>query len=164
MSHLIMRLQPTPERFPPLYGVCLLRASEQPTTTPIAMTICKVLFTIYHWGGPAAGFSFSLRMRVLKSLRAVRMVRSLRFFRGLRLLVKACQCFLPSLCWAMVPWSFQIDGNPDATTPHRFPACPPVQCPKPVGGICSQVLPKRFAIENLLPPRHRSRTSYFCYC
>ncbi|CAK9083404.1 Sodium channel protein type 10 subunit alpha (Peripheral nerve sodium channel 3) (PN3) (Sensory neuron sodium channel) (Sodium channel protein type X subunit alpha) (Voltage-gated sodium channel subunit alpha Nav1.8), partial [Durusdinium trenchii] len=41
-------------------------------------------------------------MRVMKSLRAIRMVRSLRIFRGLRLLVKACQCFLPSLCWAMV--------------------------------------------------------------
>eukprot|EP00913_Durusdinium_trenchii_P035649 g33359.t1 len=43
-------------------------------------------------------------MRVMKSLRAIRMVRSLRIFRGLRLLVKACQCFLPSLCWAMVSW------------------------------------------------------------
>ena len=31
-------------------------------------------------------------------------VRSLRFFQGLRVLVKACQCFLPSLCWAMVLW------------------------------------------------------------
>ncbi|CAK9084754.1 Ankyrin repeat domain-containing protein 17 [Durusdinium trenchii] len=41
-------------------------------------------------------------MRVLKSLRAIRMARSLRFLRGLRLLVKACQCFLPSLCWSMV--------------------------------------------------------------
>lgn len=41
-------------------------------------------------------------MRALKSLRAIRMVRSLRFFQGLRVLVKACQCFLPSLCWAMV--------------------------------------------------------------
>ncbi|CAJ1413752.1 unnamed protein product, partial [Effrenium voratum] len=30
------------------------------------------------------------------------MVRSLRFFRGLRVLVQACQCFLPSLCWSMV--------------------------------------------------------------
>jgi len=41
-------------------------------------------------------------MRVMKSLRAIRMVRSLHIFRGLRLLVKACQCFLPSLCWSMV--------------------------------------------------------------
>mmetsp|Transcript_112013 Transcript_112013/g.267210 ORF Transcript_112013/g.267210 Transcript_112013/m.267210 type:complete len:632 (+) Transcript_112013:40-1935(+) len=41
-------------------------------------------------------------LRILKSLRAIRMVRSLRIFRGLRVLVKACQCFLPSLCWAMV--------------------------------------------------------------
>ncbi|CAE7881238.1 Catsper1, partial [Symbiodinium microadriaticum] len=41
-------------------------------------------------------------MRVLKSMRAVRMVRSLRFFGGLRSLVRACQCFLPSLCWSMV--------------------------------------------------------------
>lgn len=30
------------------------------------------------------------------------MVRSVRFFRGLRVLVRACQCFLPSLCWSMV--------------------------------------------------------------
>jgi len=41
-------------------------------------------------------------MRAVKTLRAVRMVRSLRFFQGLRVLVKACQCFLPSLCWSMV--------------------------------------------------------------
>ncbi|CAJ1460073.1 unnamed protein product [Effrenium voratum] len=41
-------------------------------------------------------------MRALKSLRAVRLVRSLRFFSGLRVLVKACTCFLPSLCWSMV--------------------------------------------------------------
>mmetsp|Transcript_72953 Transcript_72953/g.170948 ORF Transcript_72953/g.170948 Transcript_72953/m.170948 type:complete len:641 (+) Transcript_72953:73-1995(+) len=40
--------------------------------------------------------------RALKLVRAVRMVRSLRFFQGLRVLIKACQCFLPSLCWSMV--------------------------------------------------------------
>ena len=83
------------------------------------MIMCKAFFTIYHRGGPLAGFSSCLRMRVLKSLRAVRMVRSLRFFRGLRLLVKACQCFLPSLCWAMVPWIFQMDGIPNSLTPQR---------------------------------------------
>eukprot|EP00434_Breviolum_minutum_P000639 symbB.v1.2.000559.t1/scaffold19.1/size443072/23 len=56
--------------------------------------------------GGEAGASRSIvvlrLMRALKSLRAIRMVRSLRFFQGLRVLVKACQCFLPSLCWAMV--------------------------------------------------------------
>ncbi|CAK9068827.1 Voltage-dependent T-type calcium channel subunit alpha-1I (CaVT.3) (Voltage-gated calcium channel subunit alpha Cav3.3), partial [Durusdinium trenchii] len=41
-------------------------------------------------------------VRVMKSLRAIRMVRSFKIFRGLRVLVKACGCFLPSLCWAMV--------------------------------------------------------------
>ncbi|CAL1173699.1 unnamed protein product [Cladocopium goreaui] len=41
-------------------------------------------------------------VRTLKSLRALRLLRTFRFVRGLRLLVKACQCFLPSLCWAMV--------------------------------------------------------------
>mmetsp|Transcript_30990 Transcript_30990/g.69764 ORF Transcript_30990/g.69764 Transcript_30990/m.69764 type:complete len:620 (-) Transcript_30990:138-1997(-) len=41
-------------------------------------------------------------MRALKSLRAIRVVRSLRLFSGLRVLVKACTCFLPSLCWSMV--------------------------------------------------------------
>ena len=30
------------------------------------------------------------------------MLRSFRFFRGLRMLVKACQCCLPSLCWSML--------------------------------------------------------------
>ncbi|OLQ14221.1 hypothetical protein AK812_SmicGene1705 [Symbiodinium microadriaticum] len=41
-------------------------------------------------------------VRALKALRAIRMVRTLRLFTGLRLLVKACQCFLPSLGWSMV--------------------------------------------------------------
>ena len=68
-------------------------------------------------------------VRALKSLRAIRLVRTfrrgsaftlpvidalgsrnrlallsdgLRFFRGLRMLVKACYCFLPSLAWSMV--------------------------------------------------------------
>lgn len=41
-------------------------------------------------------------VRVIKSLRSLRMLRSFRFVRGLRLLVMACQCFLPSLCWSMV--------------------------------------------------------------
>ncbi|CAE7665902.1 Cacna1i, partial [Symbiodinium sp. CCMP2456] len=41
-------------------------------------------------------------MRALKSLRAIRIVRSLRLFQGLRVLVRACTCFLPSLCWSMV--------------------------------------------------------------
>jgi len=41
-------------------------------------------------------------VRVLKSLRAVRLLRTFRFFKGLRFLVKACYCFLPSLLWAMV--------------------------------------------------------------
>jgi len=40
--------------------------------------------------------------RALKSLRAVRILRSFRFVRGLRVLVKACRCFLPSLFWSMV--------------------------------------------------------------
>ncbi|CAJ1366565.1 unnamed protein product, partial [Effrenium voratum] len=54
-------------------------------------------------GGGASRSIVVLRlMRALKSLRAIRMVRSLRFFQGLRVLVRACQCFLPSLCWAMV--------------------------------------------------------------
>jgi len=47
-------------------------------------------------------------MRALKSLRALRIVRSFRFLSGLRVLVKACQCFLPSLFWAMVLLSIFI--------------------------------------------------------
>ncbi|CAK9020783.1 unnamed protein product [Durusdinium trenchii] len=41
-------------------------------------------------------------MRSLKSMRALRLVRTFRFVRGLRLLVTACKCFLPSLFWSMV--------------------------------------------------------------
>lgn len=47
-------------------------------------------------------------MRALKSLRALRIVRSFRFLSGLRVLMKACQCFLPSLFWAMVLLSIFI--------------------------------------------------------
>ena len=43
-------------------------------------------------------------MRSLKSMRALRLVRTFRFVRGLRLLVTACKCFIPSLFWSMVPW------------------------------------------------------------
>lgn len=55
--------------------------------------------------GPVLGNGNAAMMRVvrtLKSLRALRLLRAFRFVRGLRLLVKACQCFLPSLCWSMV--------------------------------------------------------------
>jgi len=38
----------------------------------------------------------------MKAFRAIRMVRSFRFSPGLRMLVKACQCCLPSLCWSML--------------------------------------------------------------
>lgn len=41
-------------------------------------------------------------MRSLKSMRALRLVRTFRFVRGLRLLVTACKCFIPSLFWSMV--------------------------------------------------------------
>ena len=41
-------------------------------------------------------------MKNFKSLRALRLVRTFRFVRGLRLLVTACKCFLPSLFWSMV--------------------------------------------------------------
>eukprot|EP00931_Biecheleriopsis_adriatica_P060159 TRINITY_DN36114_c0_g1_i1.p1 TRINITY_DN36114_c0_g1~~TRINITY_DN36114_c0_g1_i1.p1 ORF type:complete len:610 (+),score=102.00 TRINITY_DN36114_c0_g1_i1:25-1854(+) len=41
-------------------------------------------------------------LRLAKLVRAVRIIRTLRLFRGLRVLVKACTSFLPSLCWAMV--------------------------------------------------------------
>ena len=41
-------------------------------------------------------------VRVLKSLRAIRMLRTFRFVKGLRFLVKACYCFLPSLAWSML--------------------------------------------------------------
>ncbi|CAE7902573.1 Scn11a [Symbiodinium microadriaticum] len=54
---------------------------------------------------PMAGNQSDAMMRVvrtLKSLRSVRLLRTFRFVRGLRLLVQACQCFLPSLCWSMV--------------------------------------------------------------
>ncbi|CAJ1348651.1 unnamed protein product [Effrenium voratum] len=40
--------------------------------------------------------------RAVKSMRAIRMVRTLRLFRGLRVLVRACYSFLPSLAWSMV--------------------------------------------------------------
>jgi len=38
----------------------------------------------------------------MKAFRAIRMVRSFRFSPGLRMLVKACQCCLPSLMWSML--------------------------------------------------------------
>ncbi|CAE7500791.1 Scn11a, partial [Symbiodinium pilosum] len=59
-------------------------------------------FSLADAGGASKSIVVLRLVRALKSLRAVRMVRSLRFFQGLRVLVKACQCFLPSLCWAMV--------------------------------------------------------------
>ncbi|CAE7346555.1 Scn11a, partial [Symbiodinium sp. KB8] len=65
-----------------------------------------VVDLMLSWALEGSGASRSIvvlrLMRAVKSLRAVRMVRSLRFFQGLRVLVKACQCFLPSLCWSMV--------------------------------------------------------------
>lgn len=41
-------------------------------------------------------------VRTLKCVRAVRLMRTFRFVKGLRLLVQACHCFLPSLCWSMI--------------------------------------------------------------
>ncbi|CAK9022309.1 unnamed protein product [Durusdinium trenchii] len=53
-------------------------------------------------GGDPKNIVLLRLVRALKAFRAIRMVRTLRLFKGLRLLVKACQCFLPSLGWAMV--------------------------------------------------------------
>ena len=53
-------------------------------------------------GGEPKNIVLLRLVRALKAFRAMRMVRTLRLFKGLRLLVKACQCFLPSLGWAMV--------------------------------------------------------------
>lgn len=54
-------------------------------------------------GGSAARNIAMLRLfRATKSFRSMRMVRTFRLFHGLRLLVKACQSFLPSLAWSMV--------------------------------------------------------------
>lgn len=69
--------------------------------TILVVTGCVDLVVL----GPMMGTENAAMMRVvrtLKSLRALRLLRTFRFVRGLRLLVKACQCFLPSLCWAMV--------------------------------------------------------------
>eukprot|EP00930_Biecheleria_cincta_P004599 TRINITY_DN105513_c0_g1_i1.p1 TRINITY_DN105513_c0_g1~~TRINITY_DN105513_c0_g1_i1.p1 ORF type:complete len:358 (+),score=55.03 TRINITY_DN105513_c0_g1_i1:1-1074(+) len=41
-------------------------------------------------------------LRMAKVIRAVRIVRTLRLFSGLRVLVRACSSFLPSLCWSMI--------------------------------------------------------------
>lgn len=54
------------------------------------------------FGGEPKNIVLLRLVRALKAFRAMRMVRTLRLFKGLRLLVKACQCFLPSLGWAMV--------------------------------------------------------------
>lgn len=40
-------------------------------------------------------------LRLVRLTRAIRIVRTVRLFRGLRVLVKACTSFLPSLCWSM---------------------------------------------------------------
>lgn len=54
-------------------------------------------------GASAARNIAMLRLfRATKSFRSMRMVRTFRLFHGLRLLVKACQSFLPSLAWSMV--------------------------------------------------------------
>ena len=60
------------------------------------------LTSIQCWGSQD---TLSLKlMRSLKSMRALRLVRTFRFVHGLRLLVTACKCFIPSLFWSMVPW------------------------------------------------------------
>lgn len=41
-------------------------------------------------------------IRALKAFRSFRMIRSFRLFKGLRILARACQCFLSSLFWSMV--------------------------------------------------------------
>jgi len=53
-------------------------------------------------GGNSQNIVLLRIVRVMKSLRAVRMLRTFRFFKGLRFLVKACYCFLPSLAWSML--------------------------------------------------------------
>ncbi|CAJ1390980.1 unnamed protein product [Effrenium voratum] len=54
-------------------------------------------------GGEGQQDMVTLRfVSALKAFRAIRMVRSFRFSPGLRMLVKACQCCLPSLCWSML--------------------------------------------------------------
>jgi len=41
-------------------------------------------------------------LQAVTALRAIRMLRTFRLCRGIRLLLRACQAFLPSLGWAMV--------------------------------------------------------------
>eukprot|EP00435_Cladocopium_sp_Y103_P014330 s3186_g3.t1 len=52
-------------------------------------------------GGSQDGVTLRF-VSAMKAFRAIRMVRSFRFSPGLRMLVKACQCCLPSLCWSML--------------------------------------------------------------
>ncbi|CAE7030203.1 Cacna1i [Symbiodinium natans] len=73
-------------------------------TVMVMLSIVDVYLTFasVQNDGAAQGVIILRLMRALKSLRAIRIVRSLRLFRGLRVLVRACTCFLPSLCWSMV--------------------------------------------------------------
>ena len=58
--------------------------------------------SIFAGGSDAQNIILLRLVRVLKSVRAIRMLRTFRFLKGLRFLVKACQCFLPSLAWSML--------------------------------------------------------------
>jgi len=68
----------------------------------VDMYIIMPLASAGGLGGEHKNIVLLRLVRALKALRAIRMVRTLRLFTGLRLLVKACQCFLPSLGWSMV--------------------------------------------------------------
>ncbi|CAE7863474.1 NOV [Symbiodinium microadriaticum] len=69
----------------------------------VLLGLADLLIFVQLAGGSDAQNIILLRLvRVLKSVRAIRMLRTFRFLKGLRFLVKACQCFLPSLAWSML--------------------------------------------------------------
>mmetsp|Transcript_22315 Transcript_22315/g.51697 ORF Transcript_22315/g.51697 Transcript_22315/m.51697 type:complete len:616 (-) Transcript_22315:60-1907(-) len=69
----------------------------------VALGVMDMIISQPFTGGTANDQDMALLKltRALKSMRAVRILRSFRFVRGLRVLVKACRCFLPSLFWSM---------------------------------------------------------------
>ncbi|CAK9063597.1 Voltage-dependent T-type calcium channel subunit alpha-1I [Durusdinium trenchii] len=51
---------------------------------------------------PPPDHTLVMVVRTISALRSIRIMRTMRFFQGLRLLLKACHAFLPTLGWSMV--------------------------------------------------------------
>lgn len=59
------------------------------------------IFFATLFGSPPSYVSETV-FRAIATLRTIRIMRAMRLFRGLRLLLKACHAFLPTLAWSMV--------------------------------------------------------------